>query len=234
MAAPAELGAGEVHLWVASLDVAAEELATLRRGLAPDEERRAAQLCFATDRRRFIVRRGLRRAILAGYAGGGPASLRFRAGPWGKPALAGGDDLHFNCSHSGGLAAVAVTRGRRVGIDVEGLRPVPDALAVARSLFCPVELAALAAVPAAELDEAFLRCWTRKEAYLKASGEGLGGALAGASSLASPRWPAGMDAPGEGETALGRWGVREFAPGPGYVGAVASEGSGWSVRCRPW
>lgn len=129
---------------------------------------------------------------------------------------------------------MAVTRGRRVGIDVERLRPVPDALAVARSLFCPVEVAALEAVSAAERDEAFLRCWIRQEACLKASGEGLGGAPARFSSLAPPRWPTGRHALDEGETAPGRWGVREFTPGRGYVGAVAAEGPGWWVRCRQW
>lgn len=232
-AATAGLAAGDVHVWVASLDVAPRELHAFRRTLGAGEEDEAAQLASPTGRRRFIARRGLRRAVLARYVGCDPESLRFQLGDAGKPELAGGHDLRFNCSHSGGLALYAVARGRRLGVDVEWLRPVRGALAIARSLFSPIEAASLDTVPAGEVDEAFLRCWTRKEAFLKATGDGLGGGLDRFTvSLPVARDPAHLEAVADGSTR--RWSLRGLAPAPGYVGAVVAEGSAWRVQCRPW
>lgn len=231
--ATAGLAAGDVHVWVASLDLTPGELRTLRRTLSPDEEQQAAQLRSATGRLRYIARRGLRRAVLARYADCGPETLRFDVGIAGKPELAGGDDLRFSCSHSSGLALYAVAHGFRLGVDVEWLRPVRGALAIARSLFAPIEAARLGAVPAGEVDEAFLRCWTRKEAFVKATGEGLGGGLDRFTvGLLDPADPVHLAAVTDGTTR--QWCLRDLAPAPGYVGAVAAEGSGWRAQCRPW
>lgn len=228
----AEPAAGEVHLWMASLDVAADELEVFRRTLASEEEERAAEFYSARDRRRFIVRRGLRRAVLARYTGCPPASLRFAASVAGKPELAGGGDLRFSCSHSGRLALFAVARSRRVGVDVERLRPVAGALAIARSLFAPSEAAGLDTLPAGERDEAFLWSWARKEACLKASGEGLGGGLGRFTvSLAASQDQAGPEVVMDGTD---RWWVRGFTPAHGYVAAAAAEGSGWRARFWSW
>jgi 4'-phosphopantetheinyl transferase len=215
----AEVDSGDVDVWVASLDPSALEVEAFGRTLAPDEHGRALQYCFDDVRRRFIARRGLRRAILATYTDTAPARLRFEIGSAGKPELAGTctDDqaVRFSCSHSRDVAVVAVTAGRGVGVDVERVRPVRDAVAIARTLFGPAEGALLAAVPTDERDGAFLGRWTQLEARLKVSGDGLTGALVG------------------GE-ATGHSSVQDFTPAPGYVGAVAAEGSGWVVRRREW
>lgn len=225
-------GPGEVHIWMASLDVAAGRLEELRRTLGPDEEQRAARFGSAVHRRRFLARRGLRRAVLARYAGRPPGSLRFGASPAGKPELAGGGDLSFSCSQSDGLALYAVARGRRVGIDIERLRPVADAMSIARALFTPAEAAGLGAVPAGGRDEAFLRSWTRKEACLKACGEGLGGGLDRfVVRLAPPHDSGDAEIVRDGAD---RWRVRAFTPAPGYVGAAAADGPPWQARCRTW
>lgn len=215
----AEVGTGDVDVWVASLDRSAAEVEAFAGTLAPDEHGRAFQYCFDTDKRRFIVRRGLRRAILATYVGAAPARLRFEAGGAGKPELpgagAGAHAVRFSCSHSRDVAVVAVTGRRGVGVDVELVRPVPDALAIARALFGPAEGASLAALPTDERDKAFLARWTQMEARLKVSGGGLRGAL-------------------DGEEATSSSDLQEFTPAAGYVGAVAAEGLGWVVRRRQW
>ena len=215
----ADVGDVHVDVWVASLDRPAAEVDAFAGTLAPDEHGRALQYCFDTDKRRFIVRRGLRRAVLATYVRAAPVRLRFDSGAAGKPALvgpgAGAHAVRFSCSHSGDVAVVAVTGRRAVGVDVERVRLVPDALAIADALFGPAEGERLAALTADGRDEAFLRCWTHLEARLKVSGDGISVALDSGEARSSPD-------------------VQEFTPAPGYVGAVAAEGSGWCVRWRQW
>jgi 4'-phosphopantetheinyl transferase len=150
--------------------------------------------------------------VLARYLGRVPVYVK---GPRGKPALVGGE-IEFNVSHSGGLVAVAVARGRAVGVDIERITKTPPRGRIAEHFFAPAEVAALRALPADEQTEAFFRCWTRKEAYLKARGDGLSVELASfAVSLdADPR--AGMADAG--------WSFHTFTPAPGYAGAVVVEG----------
>jgi 4'-phosphopantetheinyl transferase len=139
-----------------------------------DEERaRAAQFRFAPDRRRFVAAHAALRRALAEQIGQRPEALRFTRSAFGKPSLADGPRLHFSLSHSQALGLVAIGRRGPLGVDVEVLRPVPDALELAGRHFTPAEQAALAALPAAEREHAFLVCWTRKEACLKAIGLGL-------------------------------------------------------------
>src|SRR5207249_8265351 len=127
-------------------------------------------------RDRFIVGRAVLRLILAGYVHELPRRLRFDYGPHGKPALAHDGKphaTHFNVSHSQGLAVYAITRGKEIGIDIEYVCPARSIDAVAETAFSPWELAALQSLPPDRRQIAFFTCWTRKEAYLKARGEGL-------------------------------------------------------------
>lgn len=144
------------------------------RLLCEEERVRAAQFRFAADRRRFVAAHaGLRRA-LAEETGDRPDALHFRRSAFGKPSLVdSGPRVHFSLSHSLGLGLVAIGRRGPLGADVEMLRPVPDALALAEQHFTPQEAEALAALPEGRRDRAFLVCWTRKEACLKAIGLGL-------------------------------------------------------------
>lgn len=191
--------------------------------LAAHERREAARLRFAHDRRRFLVRRGLLRAILARYVGGDPAELAFVHGAHGKPALAYGE-VQFSTSHSGDLALYAVSGNRRLGVDVERLRPVPGALSIARCLFAPSEVAALEELPDDERDEAFLRCWVRKEAYVKGRGEGLACPLDSFAVGAGRVTPAGRACmEGDGGTMPSRWWLTSVSPVTGYVAALAAE-----------
>jgi 4'-phosphopantetheinyl transferase len=187
--------------------------------LAPDERERAARFVHDVHRRRFIVARAALRRILGAHLGVAPATLRFTEGAHGKPAL-DGTGLEFNLSHSHELALVAVTRDAPVGVDVEHLRPVADALGIARSHFAPSERAALAAAPADARDLVFLRGWTRKEAFIKAIGEGLSHPLDQFEvSLTDEARFLGI---GGDPAAAARWSLFSFEPAPGYLGAVAA------------
>ncbi len=170
------LAAGEVLVVLAELD--GPRPAALTATLAPDEKARAARFVFERDRHRFATARGLLRQILGDAAGIAPARLAFRYGTRGKPCLVdapGAPD--FNVSHSGGLAAFALSRAGEVGIDIEQERPMPDLATIAERFFSSRESALLAQLPDAEKVPAFFRCWTRKEAFIKLTGEGLSRAL---------------------------------------------------------
>ncbi len=165
----------EIHLWHATLDLQPPGIQDLQRTLTMDEYRRAGRFRLHRDRNRFIVARGLLRVILACYLHENPAHLRFCYSPYGKPALAtkpAGDTLNFNLSHSDGIALYAVTRGRELGVDLERIRPDRADENVAEQFFSPREMAALRALPPNARPEAFFACWTRKEAYIKATGDG--------------------------------------------------------------
>lgn len=227
-ATPPPLGAHEAHLWRLVLDSAGGEGAATDI-LSEDERARAARFYFERDRRRFSAGRAALRRILAAYLDRAPADLVFTLGPHGKPALED-SGLEFNLSHSGGCGLLAVARGRRVGVDVEGIRTDFACEEIARRFFAPAEVEALAASAPAEYATAFFRCWTRKEAYVKARGDGLSLALdrfevpleaAATRALASC-----LDDPSESS----RWSLREILPGPGFLGALVVEGDGWTLR----
>ena len=221
------LAEGEIHLWRALLTPSPEQVQRLHALLAPDECARAARFHFERDRQRFTVTRGLLRTILGGYLGQEPALLRFEQGAHGKPALAGlpGTILRFNVSHSRSLALVALALRREVGVDVEAMRDID--LHLARHCFSPPEIEALEALPPDARRDAFFACWTRKEAYLK--GIGLGLTLPLDSFSVSLGEPATLLHP-PGST----WSLHHLIPYPGYVGAVAVEGSVSRIRCWDW
>lgn len=236
-APPARLAlhAHQVHVWRAALDRPPEETRALARLLAAEERERAASFRFARDRDRYVVGRATLRLILARYTGCDPAGLVFRLGPHGKPALErtagaeGTEAPHFNVAHADGLALYAVARGRRVGVDLERMRPIADAEQIAARFFAPRECAALAAMaPDARL-RPFFACWTRKEAYVKATGDGLSRPLDGFAVTLAPGEPAALLDVADDPAEVERWRLAALAPARGYIGALAVEGSGWRL-----
>ena len=141
--------------------------------LSAEECTRAASFRFPADRQRFVAAHIALRQALAGYTGLHQAALHLATGSFGKPSLSGHTRTQFSLSHSQGLALIAIGGRGPLGADVEQLRPMPDAAALAAEHFTRREQEALAATPAHERDRAFLTCWTRKEACLKAIGVGL-------------------------------------------------------------
>jgi 4'-phosphopantetheinyl transferase len=220
----------EIHVWRAALD---EEPDAAGAGtvLSEHELERAGRFRFERDRRRFAAARRALRGILAGYVGEAPERLRFAEGEHGKPVLAwpAGSDVRFNVTHSDALALCAVSRGREVGVDVEALRALPDADALARRFFAPGERADIERQPAERRLESFFSCWTRKEAYLKALGCGLLKAL---DSFEVAVAPGDVDCrlrvPGE-PAEESRWSLLALDVGPGFVAAVAGDTQPWTV-----
>jgi len=227
----------EVHVWYATLDREAPHMGAFRQTLSPGELARADRFRLAEDRRRFIVGRGLLRLILSRYLGMEPAQLRFCYGRYGKPALANGpgeDTLSFNLAHAEGLALYAVVRNRQIGVDVERMRTDFDYQEVAERFFSWREQGVLRALPQRARCEAFFAGWTRKEAYLKARGEGLSFPLHEVEVTLAPGEPAALLSVGRDTGEARRWALHELKPHPGYAAAVAVEGRGWRLGVGRW
>lgn len=231
--APEPLPEGSVHVWRVELDLALRDWRAMARDLDPQERARAERFRFDEDRARFLGSHAALRRILALYEGCDPAEIRFCVGPHGRPELessAGG--LRFNLSHSGELALVAVARGWQVGVDVERILPKPDLMQVARKFFSPSEVQALESVDAGRRLRALYACWTRKEAWLKAHGVGLGLPLACFSVDVDPDVERPSVSVKDGD--LDKLELRSLALGEGYAGAVAAPAAVWDgrVTCR--
>jgi 4'-phosphopantetheinyl transferase len=179
---PLQLTGNAIHLWYALLEQSQEQIAQFYQTLSLEECTRAKRFYFERDRQHFIVGRGVLRNILGRYVGIEPQKLQFCYGAHGKPALlqlCGNDILSFNVSHSQGLALYAVALNREVGVDVEHMRYLEDAEQIAENFFSLRERRTLHALADHIRTEAFFCCWTRKEAYVKALGDGLSQPLDG-------------------------------------------------------
>ncbi len=227
----------DVHVWCGSLEQPAWRVQCFHGVLSSAEQARAERFKFEKHRRRYIVSQGQLRAILGHYLGLEPGEVQFRQGQRGKPELPeshGGVPLCFNISHSGELNLCALTWGRSVGVDVESIRPVPDAEQIVGRFFSEQEKAAFRALAPDQKLEAFFRCWTRKEAYLKATGEGLYRPLDGFAVSFAPGEPAQLlHTEGDAHEAS-RWSMRELSPASGYVAALAVEGGWRNLECWQW
>jgi 4'-phosphopantetheinyl transferase len=225
-----QLASGEVHSWCASLDVPAETSARLYATLTPDERTRSARFRFERDRRRFIVARGVLRDLLGRYLQTQPGQIRFVYNAFGKPDLSPefAGRLKFNLSHSGCLAVIAIATASDVGVDLEYIRAESDYAEIARRFLSAAEVDHLMALPSHLYAEAFFSCWTKKEAYLKACGEGL------AIPLNSFSVPLTTNPPAHAPVNLHGWSLYTLRPAPGYAGALAIEGAGWRLRQWQW
>lgn len=228
------LDEGEVHVWRARLDQCEETLRRLTRLLSADERERAERFYFRRDRDHFAAARGALRTILGRYAAVAPGLLRFTYNAYGKPALSGGGPIRFNVSHSNGLALFAVTAGREVGVDLEHVRADFAGVEIAASFFSAREVAALRALPPPALAEAFFDCWTRKEAYIKARGEGLSHPLERFTVSLAPGEPAALLRTDDDPREAARWSLVELSPGEGFRAALAVEGATPALRCHDW
>jgi 4'-phosphopantetheinyl transferase len=234
---PLKLDHNEVHVWRAALDPEKSGLYNLEQTLSPDEQARAERFYFQKDREHFIVARGLLRAILGLYLNQDPSQLRFCYSIYGKPSLAtssGESALHFNVSHSHGLALYAVTSGREIGVDLEHLRADFAGEDIAERFFSRREVEALRTLPAKMRQKGFFNCWTRKEAYIKARGEGLSLPLDQFDVSLTPGEPAALLCTTGDPREASRWTLREIEPGPGYVAALAVKGRDWRLKFWQW
>jgi 4'-phosphopantetheinyl transferase len=202
------------------------------RSLSSDEKARANRFHFLRDRNSFVATRGVLRELLGRYVGRAPAGLRFDYGPQGKPSL--GTESHentvqFNVSHSHGLALLAFARGRNLGVDVELIRPEFAADEIADRYFSPQEAMELRGLSPSLRVEAFFLCWTRKEAYIKARGEGLHIPLRSFHVSLTPGQPERLESADSSH-----WNLHSVRPDPCYVGALVGEGRSWRLRYWDW
>ncbi len=227
------LSADEIYVWRVDLGRVAAEVGQLSY-LSPDEVARARRFKFQVDRDHFVAGRAALRQILGRYLETRPSELVFDYGPQGKPSLADNPhDLHFNLTHSRGLMLCALRRGRKLGIDVEHLRDDVDFEDIAQSFFAPQEIATLRTVPAHLKKRAFFRCWTRKEAYIKAAGQGLSLPLNEFTVPILDTEPMRLrskSAPLE----LEKWSLTPLPTEAGYVAALVTEGHTYTLALRDW
>ena len=231
------LGSNAVHVWRVNLDQSPSQIALFQNNLDDDERSRADRFYFSRDRERFIVARGILRAILGRYSNRPPDSLSFSYSTHGKPALASESDadaIRFNLSHSHGKALYAVSRGREVGVDLEFIRGDLEAEQIAQQYFSHSEIVALRALPTSLQKYAFFLCWTRKEAYIKARGEGLSMPLDQFDVSLIPGEPAALLSTKPDSDEARRWSLQNLTPASGCAAAVATEGRDWTLSCWQW
>lgn len=213
-----------LHIWQIPLDVAAEHLPTLQQLLDDTERERAGRFHFDRDRRRFIVCRSAQRRILSHYCAGAAADLRFQYTSRGKPSLAGqssSPSILFNISNSKDLALCAVAMRGDLGVDLEKIREMRDLRQLAAHFFAATEISELDELTGQRQLQAFFTIWTRKEAILKAVGTGLAFPLDQVVVTGNPDDNRLLKF-GAGSTSA-KWWLQSLAPGPGYVGAVATD-----------
>jgi 4'-phosphopantetheinyl transferase len=215
----------EVHIWRAWLDVEAPEFARLSSYLSVDEHLRADRFVFSRDRHHFAVGRGRLRELLAIYLRCPPESFQFRTGRYGKPSLAEDIPVRFNLTHSYGLALYAFAINRDLGIDVEKNRAEFASKEIAERYFSAAEQQELSQLPTEMQSDAFFLCWTRKEAYVKAHGDGLQIPLDSFDVSLTPGKPEILRSADQQ-----RWSMRSFSPASQYVGSIVGEGKFDSIN----
>lgn len=241
MTTPAEddkrSSASTVDIWLFSLTAARPVLAALYSVLDTDERARAGRFIYDRDRNRHIVAHGAMRCILGETLGVAPAALCFVNNAWGKPELAGpgfsgAAAPFFNLSHTADLGALAIGWRCPIGVDIELMRPIePD---VAKISFSAAEQQVLASLPAQDWLQGFYRCWTRKEAVIKALGLGLAQPLDAFDVTLAPCEPARLLRLAGDAQAPHRWQLHHFSPGGDILGAFAAPESGHEISVRRW
>jgi 4'-phosphopantetheinyl transferase len=221
-----ELISGKIHVWYACIDRSPKEIKEFAVTLSPEETARAKRFRSDQDRDRYIVQHGVLRALLAGYLGFKARQVDICTSAHGKPYLAGKDatgSVQFSISHSGAYAAFAFGRSNSIGVDIEETRKIPEMDGIVAQHFTPREKAELLVCTEDQRLMLFYRFWTRKEAVLKAQGEGL---LKGIDSVdvatgeGSGPWQIGV----AGETTMKKFFVMDIKGPEGFSAAVAVAG----------
>ena len=228
------INSDEVHVWRVFLDVTTVEFESLLGFLSVDELARAERFHFEKDRKRFIAARGILRKILGSYLNKRPGTICFEYGPHGKPMLAhdaGDDDICFNLSHSGSLALYAVTLRKKIGIDIENIRDYLSVGQVAGQFFSQNEISSLEKIDIEKRSELFFQYWTRKEAFLKSTGEGISFPMdqCDVSLISGSVWSP-VIVQDNNKKISGLY-VQDLFPGNGYAAAIAVEGCDCNISC---
>jgi len=229
-----ELGGRDIHVWPVQLvapDTVVERCFVL---LSSDERARAERFVFEHHRCAYVLSRGILRALLGRYISLQPADIHFSYGSKGKPHLCEfASQIRFNCSRSDGMALYAMTRHCDVGIDIEKIRPLQGMEQIALNFFCPEETRELLSLTPAERQEAFFRCWSRKEAYIKAVGDGLSIPLDGFRVTLTPGCPVEFVHLGDDRALANEWALHDFTAIDDYAAAIAYHEAPRPIRAAP-
>jgi 4'-phosphopantetheinyl transferase len=224
---------GCVHIWSFHTSKPSREVESLSTLLHPNEINRAMRMRSLEVREQAIVGRAVLRIFLAGYLGCDPKEVAFEHTGMGKPVLANRKGLFFNLSHSHGLGLIALSSCAEVGVDIEKIRHIENSLFLAERFFSPWESQTLSRQNTGEMQSVFFQAWTRKEAFLKANGHGLGFGLdrveVSLGRNETPRIRFVDGCPKEAE----RWTLLHLEPGMGFMGAAAFQGPG-NIRSLTW
>jgi 4'-phosphopantetheinyl transferase len=232
-----KLNNDEVHVWKAFLDQPAAIIQTLAQTLSIEEKKRSEQFHFDRDRERFIVGRGILRAILGCYLSVEPNRLQFSYEDNGKPRLVEyicSGTIHFNLSHSDDLALYGFTRDREIGVDIERIRDIPEMEQIAERFFSERENAVFRALPQGKKKKAFFKCWTRKEAFIKAIGNGLSMPLDEFEVTLMPGESAKLLSIKGNPRSASRWSIQDLELVLGYAAAFAIERQNWHLSSWQW
>ena len=228
---PGVLEEGVAHACIVPLYAGPQTVRRMYALLSPAERVRAARFAFDRDRRTFVMSHGILRRVLGTVCHENPARLRFRQGLRGKPYLVDAPPgLQFNLSHTEGFCLVGVTRGAAIGVDVERVRATDDMAALVRQCFSPAEQREYEALAAADRCRAFFKGWTRKEAFIKAIGDGLSYPLESFDVSLAPEQPARLLAIGGSPKSAAEWTMDALEPAPDVQAAVAVAAPGVQVR----
>ncbi len=222
----------EIHVWRADLDCEQIGLHRFEETLAPNEKARADRFVFQQDRNRYVAARGALRELLGRYLNRFPVEVEFDYNSKGKPFLRAESNkrsVQFNVSHSHGVALLAFSPGRNLGIDVEFVRTEFPIDEIAERYFSPQEVRELRALPLSMRAKGFYLCWTRKEAYIKARGEGLHIPLESFNVSLTPGQPERLES-----SDSRRWSMQSLYPYPHFVGALVAEGQDVWLRRWSW
>ena len=228
---PAALEEGIAHACIVPLYAGPQTVRRMYALLSPAERVRAARFAFDRDRKTFVMSHGILRRVLGMVCHENPARLRFRQGLRGKPYLVDAPPgLQFNLSHTEGFCLVGVTRGAAIGVDVERVRATDDMAALVRQCFSIPEQREFDALPVADRCRAFFKGWTRKEAFIKAIGDGLSYPLESFDVSLAPSGPAQLLSIGGSQTAAAAWTMDALEPAPDVQAAVAVAAPGVEIR----
>jgi 4'-phosphopantetheinyl transferase len=231
------LGDADVHIWMASIELPDATISRLSAFLSKDELERAARFLHDRHRNKYIAGRAMMRDVISRYVDDGPEDIAFAYLSHGKPELSGelrNSGIEFNLSHSGEVALCAVARNSAVGVDVEHIRELRDMQGLANRFFSSSEAEQLAREQEDQQLASFFRCWTRKEAYVKAIGQGITCPLDSFAVSLTADAPTRLLHIDQDSTIAAAWTMVTIIPAQQYVGALATTGKVETVHSWVW